>query len=281
LTISSEGSRLLDREKHNRQVASVGLLAIARSAALAVTDLLCSPLQRDDVHRKPGGLGLVTTRDLDAERGIRQSILSRRPNDEVVGEELGRTSGHSGVVWIVDPIDGTNNYVAGLPDWSVSIAVQVNGRMEAAVVHVPSANRTYTALAGRGSWCNGLRLPLRSAHTDDIGDAIVATGFAPSGEGRLSQLQQLTRVLGVVRDVRCHGAASTELCRVAAGEIDAYYESDLSIWDVAAGALVAIEAGVEVSGDPWSGDGTLVAGSLTLVPQLRRLIALTCSSEAG
>ncbi len=278
MTIFSKGSPLLAREKRDERVFGDELLAIAWSAALAAADLLRSPAELGEVS-KTGGLGIVTSRDLDAESRIRQSILDLRPDDEVVGEEFERIDGRSGVLWIVDPIDGTNNYVAGLPDWSVSIAVQVDGQMEAAVVHVPRANRTYTARTGCGAWCNGLRLPLRPARTAAIGDAVVATGFAPSGQRRLVQLRQLTSVLDAVRDVRCHGAASTELCRVAAGELDAYYESDLCIWDVAAGALVAVEAGMEVSGHPWSGDGTLTAGPPALVPQLRRLLALTCSSK--
>jgi len=285
MILAPRGSRLIDNEAKARrgsQVDSSELLAIAESAAAAAAALLCdATIDKQDASQELPGQGIVTALDLAAEHCIREFILSRRPTDEILGEELGRVSGHSDIAWIIDPIDGTNNYVAGLPQWAVSIAVQMYGRTETGVVHVPRVGNTYTALAGVGAWCNGLRLPPQTARAHDLGNAVVATGFADGSDQRAKQIQQLTRVLGVVRDVRCHGAASIELCNVAAGQIDAYYESDLCLWDVAAGALVATEAGVEVSGSPWSGDGTLVAAPPTLVDPLRHLVDLTSSAQDG
>jgi myo-inositol-1(or 4)-monophosphatase len=143
-------------------------------------------------------------------------------------------------------------------------------------VHIPSVGCTYTALAGGGSWRNGIRLPTQ-AGCANLRDAVVATGFSSSLDIRVTQLQQLMCVLEVVRDVRCHGAASVELCVVAAGELDAYYESDLRLWDVAAGALVAAEAGIEVAGSPLAGTGTLVAAPPRLADPLHCLVAPPCS----
>jgi myo-inositol-1(or 4)-monophosphatase len=253
----------------------VELLAVAERAAGAAATLIrdTTLIAQPALGPRGSDKGLVTELDLAAELCIRETILSQRPDDGIIGEEFGRLPGRSEVEWIVDPIDGTTNYVAGLGQWSVSIAARVNGRVEAAVVQVPRSSHTYTALAGFGAWCNGVRLPRRRARAQTLDDAVVATGFADSDDVRSEQIQQLTRVLGTVRDVRCHGAASIELCKVAIGEIDAYYESNLCLWDVAAAALVATEAGVEVLDGPESGGEALVAAPPLLARSLRRLIA--------
>lgn len=247
------------------------LLALAERAAIAATSLIRSVDLPLDVRRKSEDGGIATNLDRAVEECIREVILAARPDDCFVGEELLPRTGDSGVEWIVDPIDGTNNFVAGLSQWSISIAARVGPRIVVGVVHLPATGETFTACADSGARYEGASIPAREGATS-IGDAIVATGFASGRASRFGQLDQLGRVLAVVRDVRCHGAASLELCKVAAGQLDGYYESDLSFWDVAAAGLIATEAGVELAGAPWSGSGTLVAARPHLAASLRRLV---------
>lgn len=249
------------------------LLAIAEEAAMSVAPILLDAPTSERTARQPDAAELVTELDLAAEASIRGTILSQRPADGFLGEELGGVPGQTDVEWIVDPVDGTVNYVAGLPQWAISVAARIAGRPVVAVVHAPELACTYTALAGSGAWRNGARISSRRLRVPSLRSAVITTGFASDTERRADQIDQLGRVLGVVRDIRCYGAASLELCSVAVGEIDAYYESGLRPWDVAAGALIATEAGIEVSGGPWSGEATLVAAPPPLAGPLRQLVA--------
>lgn len=231
-----------------------------------------------DPSLKGNGEGLVTSLDHAVERCIREALIAARPEDGFYGEESAPVAGESGVEWIVDPIDGTNNLIAGLPHWSISIAASVCGRVEVGVVHAPALGWMYGASRGgvvnRGVVNRGgfqASGPPRPS-VANLHDAVVATGFASDPRARAEQMEQLGRVVGEVRDVRCHGAASLELCGVACGRLDAYYETGLRPWDVAAAALIAIEAGIEVSGQPWSGAGTLIAAVPTLAGPLRCLV---------
>lgn len=249
------------------------LLAIARGAAAEAAALLRDAWGGEvRADQKSAERGIVTSLDLTAESRIREAVLSRRPNDEWLGEETGARPGETGVEWIVDPLDGTNNYVAGLPQWAVSIGVRMNGRIQLGVIDMPAIGDVYTAIAGVGAWRNDEPLQVGLRRTSRLEHAVVATGFASDDARRLAQVEQLGRVLPQVRDIRCQGAASIELCGVAAGETDAYYESGLRVWDVAAGGLVATEAGLEVSGSPWVGVGTLVVAPASLDRPLRNLV---------
>lgn len=247
------------------------LLSLAERAALAAASLIRSADLPPDVRRKGEDAGIVTSLDGAVEACIRDAILAVRPDDCFIGEELLPRAGGSGVEWIVDPIDGTNNFVVGLAQWSISIAARVGPRIVAGVVHLPATGETYTAFVGSGARCDGVPILVREGAAS-IGDAVVATGFASKRASHYRQLDQLGRVVGVVRDVRCHGAASLEICKVATGQLDGYYESDLNLWDVAAAGLIATEAGVELSGAPWSGPGTLVAARSHLAGPLRCLV---------
>lgn len=247
------------------------LLVLAERAALAGGSLVQAADLPLDVRRKDGGRGIVTSLDCAVEERIREVILAARPNDRFIGEELSPLAGNGGVEWIVDPIDGTNNFVSGLDQWSVSIAARIGPRVVAGVVYLPATGEVYTACVGAGARWEGDRVRRRDG-AECLDEAVVATGFAPSQDSRLGQLDQLGRVMGVVRDVRCHGAASLELCRVALGELDGYYESGLNLWDVAAAGLIASEAGVLLSGAPWSGSGTFVAARPQIATPLRRLV---------
>lgn len=247
------------------------LLAVGLAAATAAGEV---PLSQQcsaghTAHAKTTRFDLVTAADIAAEEIIRSEIARRRPADVVLGEE-GGLQGSGSVQWLVNPLDGTVNYVNRLPAWAVSVA-EIDGSVAAAVVHAPALGRTYTGQRNASSWCNGERLSGPRAR--QLGDAVVATGFAASAEERSQsrQLDHLRCLLPHVRDVRCHGAASLELCSVADGELDAYVESALQVWDVAAGALIAREAGVEVTGEPGT-EHPLVAADAALIEALTRLI---------
>jgi myo-inositol-1(or 4)-monophosphatase len=189
---------------------------------------------------------VVTASDTAAERLIREGIHAARPEDGLLAEEGGSTGGHGRVRWIVDPIDGTVNYLYGIPAYAVSIAAEVDGEVVAGVVHNPASGETWTALAGAGAWLD--ERPARVGSVTDPGQALVGTGFAYDVRTRANQARQVARLLPQVRDIRRIGAASLDLCAVATGRLDAFVEQGLKPWDLAAGALVAREAGARVAG---------------------------------
>lgn len=195
---------------------------------------------------------LVTDADRAAEATLVEVLLAERPDDGVLGEEGTDRPGTSGIVWVIDPIDGTTNFVYDHPGWSVSVAACAEGRPLAAAVVVPSLRRTYRAARGGGSYEDGRRL--RLDEPPPLATALVATGFGYDPARRAAQADVLRELLPRVRDIRRMGAASVDLCSVAAGRIDAYYEWGLAPWDMAAGWLVATEAGALVTdlsgGDP-------------------------------
>jgi myo-inositol-1(or 4)-monophosphatase len=263
----------IDREGDGaRAVDRLELLNLAEKAATVAVNLLRDSKMPVEPFPGTGGKGLVTALDRAVEECLREELAASRPNDGFLGEESPRLDGESEVEWIIDPIDGTNNFIAGLPHWSISIAARAQGAIEVGVIDAPALGLRYAAYAGGGARRNGHTLSARLEPGPDLADAVVATGFASGDAARAAQMSRLDRVLGKVRDVRCHGAASLELCGVASGQLDAYFESDLHIWDVAAAGLIATEVGVEVSGQPWSGDGALLAAPPGLAEALRRLI---------
>jgi myo-inositol-1(or 4)-monophosphatase len=199
-----------------------------------------------DVGTKSTPTDVVTAMDTASERLIVAGIRAARPADAVLGEEGTDSVGSSGVRWVIDPIDGTVNYLYGLPQYAVSLAVQVDGRTVAGVVLNPASGEEWTAVAGGGAWLGGERLA--GARTDRLAQALVGTGFSYDARRRAHQAAVVAALLPEVRDIRRFGAASLDLCAVAAGRLDAYYERGLQPWDSAAGALVAVEAGVLVTG---------------------------------
>jgi myo-inositol-1(or 4)-monophosphatase len=204
---------------------------------------------------------VVTESDTAAEALIRDRLLGERPGDGILGEEGGATTGTSGVQWVVDPIDGTVNYLYGIPQYAISIAANVDGEPAAGVVHNPVSGETWTATRGGGALLDGS--PISESGCDRLDRALVATGFGYDPARRAKQADVLRAVIPEVRDVRRAGAASLDLCAVAMGRVDAYYERGLGPWDLAAGALIATEAGVIVSGirgQPPGPDFVLAAG---------------------
>ena len=202
---------------------------------------------------------VVTAMDTAAEELIRTRLLSARPDDGMLGEEGSSRTGTSRVRWVVDPIDGTVNYLYDLAHWAVSIGVEVDGRVVAGVVHAPALGRTYTAIAGAGAFRDGRALACSSV--TELGQSLVATGFGYEARRRARQAEVLLRVLPRVRDIRRFGAASLDLCATAEGVIDAYYERGLNPWDMAAGGLIASEAGVRVGGLAGPASGELLVAA--------------------
>lgn len=199
-----------------------------------------------DVDTKSTPTDVVTEMDRRSERFLSEQIRARRPSDAILGEEGARQEGRSGVRWLIDPIDGTVNYLYGLPMYAVSVAAEYDGAMVAGAVHNPSLGETYHAVRGRGAWLGNRRLAGGTATRLD--QALIGTGFAYDAARRARQGQVVAALLPRVRDVRRNGAASLDLCHAAAGRLDGFYEGGLSPWDYGAGCLIAAEAGLVVQG---------------------------------
>jgi myo-inositol-1(or 4)-monophosphatase len=209
----------------------------------------------DDVEvadTKSSAQDVVTAMDLAVEAHLRSRLAELRPDDAILGEEGGSSEGTSGVTWVVDPIDGTVNYLYGLPSYSVSVAAVVGPpdpagwTVVAACVHAPTDGRTFVAGFGRGATLDGA--PIRVRKATSLLDSLVGTGFGYRVERRVAQARVVAEVIPLVRDIRRIGSAALDLCTVASGGLDLYYERGLSPWDLAAGQLVATEAGALVTG---------------------------------
>lgn len=217
-------------------------VVIARAAGDLLTDRLHA--ERAEVRTKSTGTDMVTEMDTASERLIVDRILAARPHDGIVGEEGASIAGTSGVRWVVDPLDGTTNYLYRLPGWNVSIGVEIDGVAVAGAVSVPSTGDHFAAAVGLGATRNGA--PITVPPPAPLHEALVGTGFNYEPAVRVDQARNLGTLIGRVRDIRRGGAAAADLCAVAAGRLDAYYESGLAHWDWSAGALIAREAGARV-----------------------------------
>ena len=237
------------------------------------------PRHPEVVQTKSSPTDVVTALDRATEQLIRTRIHAVRPNDAILGEEGGQSPGvGDGWRWIVDPIDGTVNFLYGLPDWAVSIAVEVAGEIVAGVVNVVPRGELFVASRGGGSYLHRDGVPaerLRCNTGVSLPDALIATGFGYDAGRRAVQAEVLTHVLPRVRDIRRSGSAAADLCAVAAGRVDGYYERGPQDWDYAAGGLIAGEAGAKVGGlhgRPCSPDLTLCAAP-GLFEELHDLLA--------
>jgi myo-inositol-1(or 4)-monophosphatase len=229
------------------------LLELARATAEEAAVLVRAGRSTADQHvdTKSSPVDVVTAVDTASEELIVGRLLAARPEDGVLGEEGASREGSSGVRWVVDPIDGTVNFLYGLPAYAVSIAAEVDGRTEAGVVLNVATGELFSAVRGRGAWLTAPGAAPRQLHGSapaGLGQALVATGFGYRVEQRRLQGAVVAELLPEVRDIRRHGSSALELCTAAAGRVDAFYELDLSPWDHAAGALVASEAGLVVTG---------------------------------
>lgn len=231
---------------------------------------------------KSSAVDPVTIVDTMAEDFIADRLEALRPDDGLIGEEGTERASLSGVAWVVDPIDGTVNFLYGVPQYAVSIAAAVDGEVVAGAVVNVATGAVYSAAAGHGANVErgGARSKLRCNPVADPALALVATGFAYTSTRRQAQADLLGRVLPQVRDIRRMGAAALDLCQVAEGTVDAYYEHGIHCWDYAAGMIIAREAGAVVHAPGLSTPG--VSGELTyaaagaLEPALSALL-----SEAG
>ena len=253
------------------------LLRIAVAAAGEAGRLLASwrgDERPEVVETKSSPTDVVTEMDRRSEALITSLIRAHRPGDAVLGEEGGQTAGAEGrpavasdggrpgrVRWVVDPLDGTVNYLYGLFDWAVSIAAEVDGTVVAGVVEVPRHGETFTAVAGQGAWLHRgeARMALRCTSGVPLGQALVGTGFGYDSGRRRVQGEVIAALLPYVRDIRRGGSASVDLCSVAAGRLDAFFERGLNYWDFAAGGLIAREAGAAVGGLAGQAESTSMA----------------------
>lgn len=225
------------------------LVALASSIADEVADGLLAALdgraEAPTVDRKSTETDLVTDLDRWAERHITERLLAARPDDGVEGEEGAAITGRSGITWCVDPIDGTVNFVHGLPGFCVSIAARVEGRSIAGSVLSPLHRDRFEATLGGGATRNGR--PIRVSSPASLARSVIGTGFAYDPLRRRRQAEVVVQVIDRIADVRRSGAAAVDLCSVACGRLDGYWEVGLNDWDHAAGALIAAEAGATVS----------------------------------
>ena len=244
-------------------VATPALLALATEAAIRAGRLLLAARRAPgDVAVKSSATDPVSEADRRAEELIVGLLRAARPDDGLLGEEGASRSGSSGLRWVVDPLDGTVNYLYGIPAWSVSIACEDDAGALVGVVHDPSHGETFSAVRGEGAHCNGEPIGVRDPVALDR--ALVATGFSYDAVARREQAAVVARLLPLARDIRRLGSAALDLCAVAAGRVDAYYEATTSRWDWSAGALIAAEAGATVV---RYGDGVVAAGP-ALLPRL-------------
>ncbi len=202
------------------------------------------------VDTKSNVADAVTVMDRTAEALIVTSVLGARPDDGFLGEEGGERPGTSGVRWVVDPLDGTTNYLYGLPMWGVSIGVEVDGVGEVGVVVAPDLGESYIGIRGHGSWLvDGARVTrLRCSTVTELPVSLVVTGYNYDPQLRRRQAAVAADLIAGIRDLRRLGAACVDLCWTARGRVDAFYERNLNPWDIAAGLVIAAEAGVVVDG---------------------------------
>jgi myo-inositol-1(or 4)-monophosphatase len=226
-----------------------------------------------ELDTKSSPTDIVTAMDKAAEAMIVERLLAARPDDGVLGEEGGARTGTSGVRWVIDPIDGTVNYLYRLPSWSVSIGVEVDGEVVAGVVHDGPRDVVWTAVAGGGAYRDGVQV--HASTETDLSKVLLATGFSYVAERRRVQGQVMAALLPRVRDLRRLGSAALDLCNAAAGYVDAYAEQSLHPWDLAAGGLIAREGGCRVEGlrGAPAGHALVIAAPPGLFPQLHDLLA--------
>ena len=222
------------------------LVSLAEEVARAAGALL---MQRPDSFtftEKSSAVDFATQMDQQAESLIVKSLLAARPDDGIIAEEGAAQSSESGITWVIDPLDGTVNYLYGLPGWNISIAAKNQEGVIAGVVFAPTINSLWKARKGGGAYLNNKAIKCNDPVNLNL--ALIATGFSYDLELRKEQGARIQKLIPQIRDLRRNGAAAVDLCYVAMGAVDAYFESSLKEWDFAAGGLIATEAGALISG---------------------------------
>ena len=222
------------------------LLEIAKHAAFLAAAVHRRAMDSGGLEfdTKSSTCDLVTEIDRESERVLVEAIRVARPDDEIVGEEGTNVSGSSGVRWILDPLDGTTNFIHRYPAHSVSVGVEVDSRNMSGVVHDTFSNRVYAGVVGERATCNEEPITVRGE--GNLKQALIGTGFLPDENVRRKQADLLREILPRVRDIRRSGCPSLDICSVASGTLDGFYECGLGPWDIAAGAAIAEAAGATV-----------------------------------
>jgi myo-inositol-1(or 4)-monophosphatase len=247
-------------------------LELAERAARAAGEVLLSYYGRppEGVESKSSATDLVSDADREAERTIRELLETERPQDGLVAEEGSRAQAASGRRWVVDPLDGTINFLYGFPAWAVSVALDDADGALVGVVHSPIHGETFRAVRGEGAFLGDRRLRVGPARP--LEQSLVATGFSYEPDRRAVQAEAIGRLLPRARDIRRAGAAALDLAWVAAGRVDAFFERGLHHWDWAAGRLLVEEAGGSCAwlDDGWP--GLLAASHDGLLAELRPFV---------
>ena len=235
------------------------ILNLALKIARQAGELLVNRPASWNLTTKSTVIDIATQMDHASEKLIVEAILTARPNDGIIGEEGANRPGTSGLTWVIDPIDGTVNYFYGLAGWNISIGVKDSQGMLVGVVHAPTIGSMWHATRGGGAFHNDVKIECNDPV--DLNKALISTGFAYALKDRANQIEIIDGLITKIRDIRRIGAAATDLCCVATGMVDGYIETGLMQWDLAAGALIAREAGAVVTTTLWRGmELTVVAG---------------------
>jgi myo-inositol-1(or 4)-monophosphatase len=248
-------------------------LELADRAARVAGDVLMSYYGRpaEGLATKSSATDLVSDADRAAERTIRDLLEAERPEDGLVAEEGSRADAASGRRWVVDPLDGTINFLYGFPAWAVSVALEDSEGLLVGVVHSPVHRETFRAVRGEGAFLGEHRLHV--AEPRPLERAVVATGFSYESARRAAQAEVMRELLPRARDIRRAGAAALDLAWLAAGRVDAFFERGLQHWDWAAGRLLVEEAGGAVEWLDCDWPGMLAASGSGLLEELRPLVA--------
>lgn len=249
----------------------VGLaVGISRRAGSLLLERFVQPAR--GVDTKTGPTDPVSDADRDAEEMILRFVRERRPQDGILAEEGGHGDSSSGLTWVVDPLDGTVNFLFGIPVWCVSIGIEDAEGGLVGVVHNPNAAETFTAVRGGGAHLNGT--PISVSGRTDIASALVGTGFHYDQERRVEQARTVAEILPLVRDIRRAGSAALDLCSLACGRLDAFYEAPMERWDRAAGELIVREAGGTVVDlpAPRGASPGVIAANANLHEDFRKLV---------
>lgn len=249
----------MDLELAERVARAAGALLLARYDGPA-----------SGVATKSSRTDMASDADRDAEALIKDLLGAERPQDGLLGEEGSQADGASGRRWVVDPLDGTTNYLYRFPAWVVSVALEDAAGGLVGVVHDPLHGETFTATRGGGALLDGAAIAVSGAAQLDT--ALIGTGFGYAAERRAEQAAVVAELLPRVRDIRRAGAAALDLCMVACGRLDGYYERGLNAWDWSAGSLIASEAGAAVRPLPGEPFG-LLAASPAIADELAALVA--------
>jgi myo-inositol-1(or 4)-monophosphatase len=237
---------------------AIELLNLAESIALKAGSLLVNRPSKFDLDEKSGVFDFATQMDHESEKLIVSEILAARPDDGLIGEEGANRESKSGVTWVIDPIDGTVNYLYDIPGWCISIAAKDKDGGLAGVVYSPATQSLWKAHRGGGAFLNGNLIKCNDPVA--LNRALVGSGFAYDLEKRKIQAALIARLLPEIRDLRRLGACAVDICHVASGSLDAYFEAGVNEWDYAAAGLIATEAGAMISIDKgiWNGEKNMV-----------------------